>query len=74
MAQAEKRKAGLVEGRGSMKRKATGTKPHSDAARRLASAIESHMTDLCLAEHEKDERVSRFGERVDRAISRRAKS
>jgi hypothetical protein len=73
MAQAEKRKAGQVETRGPMKRKARA-KPHSDTARKLASAIERHMSDLCLGENEKDELVSRFGERVDRATSNRAKS
>jgi hypothetical protein len=36
--------------------------------------IEEHMTDLGLPEAEKNRRVARFGERVDRAIANRAKS
>jgi hypothetical protein len=46
----------------------------AEKARQLAVAIEGHMSDMGFSERDKNERVSRFAERVDRGISRRAKS
>jgi hypothetical protein len=46
----------------------------AEKAHQLAVAIEGHMSNMGFSERDKNERVSRFAERVDRAISRRAKS
>lgn len=45
----------------------------SDAARRIATLLDEHMTELGLSEKEKNKRVDRFGKRVDAAIRRHAK-
>jgi hypothetical protein len=45
-----------------------------DAAKTLASMIEQQMADLRLPEEEKNRRVAKFGERVDRATASHAKS
>jgi hypothetical protein len=46
----------------------------ANAATKLASLIEEHMSDLGLSEEEKDLRVARFAKRADLAIEGRAKS
>jgi hypothetical protein len=73
MAQVAKRKA-RVAAAGQVKRKSGASVANSDAASKLASAIEDHMTDLGLSEDEKNERVARFTVRVNSALARRAKS
>ena len=73
MAQVVKRKA-APGAMGATKRKAAGKLSKSDAARRLASAIENHMSELNLSDEEKNERVSRFAGRVNDAFARRARS
>jgi len=45
-----------------------------NAAGKLASMIEQHMSDLGLSEEEKNLRVTRFGKRADLAIENHAKS
>lgn len=45
-----------------------------NAAGKLASIIEQHMSDLGLSEDEKNMRVARFAKRADLAIESRAKS
>jgi hypothetical protein len=45
-----------------------------DAAKKLASMIAQHMTDLGLPEEKRNRRVAKFGERVSRAIASHAKS
>jgi hypothetical protein len=45
----------------------------AEAARKIASIIEEHMTECGLSEREKNKRVKSFGKRVDRAIQLRAK-
>ncbi len=52
----------------------TNQSSRKNAVEKLASMIEAHMTDLHLPETEKDARVARFSERVDRVIANRAKS
>jgi len=49
------------------------TQRKADAARKIASIIEEHMTECGMSEREKNKRVKRFGKRVDRAIQSRAK-
>jgi hypothetical protein len=43
------------------------------AARQIASLLETHMTEASLSEREKNQRVEKFGKRVDQAIRRNAK-
>ncbi len=74
MTQVAKRKARLGESGGTAKAKASTRVTKSERARKLASAIEGHMRDMGFTEREKNERVSRFVERVDSASARRAKS
>ncbi len=45
----------------------------AQAARKIASIIEEHMSECGLSEREKNKRVKSFGRRVDRAIQLRAK-
>jgi hypothetical protein len=45
-----------------------------NAAAKLASMIEDHMSNLGLSEEEKNLRVARFGKRVDATIENHAKS
>jgi hypothetical protein len=45
-----------------------------DIAKTLASMIEQHLTDLGLPAEEKNRRVARFGERVDKATESHARS
>ena len=45
-----------------------------NAASKLASMIEEHMSDLGLSEEEKNLRVARFAKRVDPAIESHTKS
>ena len=45
----------------------------SQAALRIASLVEEHMTERGLSEKQKNERVAKFGERVDEATAPRAK-
>ena len=45
-----------------------------EAAAKLASMIEDHMTDLGLSEQEKNDRVARFSERVNTVIARHVRS
>ena len=63
-----------VANSGMVKRKSGGRMSKSDAAGKLASAIEGHMSELGLSEEEKNERVSRFTDRVRSALAPRAKS
>jgi hypothetical protein len=49
------------------------TQRKAEAARKIASIIEDHMSECGLSEREKDRRVKNFGKRVDRAIQLRAK-
>jgi len=72
MAHAARKREKVTIKRPSHPRAATSSK--KDAAGKMASMIEAHMTDLQLSETEKDTRVARFGERVDRAIASRARS
>ncbi len=72
MAPLTKRKTRVAEA-GAVKRK-SGRTSKSDVARRLASAIESHMSELGLSERQKNDRVSRFADRVNDSLARRAKS
>jgi hypothetical protein len=43
------------------------------AAAKIASLIEQHMTESGFSEKQKDERVAEFGKRVDKATARHAK-
>jgi len=45
----------------------------SEAAAKIASLIEEQMTERGLSGEEKNERVERFGKRVDEATARHAK-
>jgi hypothetical protein len=72
MRQSAKGKAN-VAGTRTVKLKSGARVSKSDAARRLASAIEGHMSDLELSEQEKNRRVARFSDRVASAVARSAK-
>lgn len=74
MARVAKAKTVNVKQMSSRKRRIEAATSNSKRARALASAIESHMRESGLSENEKDERVSRFADRVDRATSSHAKS
>jgi hypothetical protein len=59
----------------SVARPETGPKRLSkpQAAAKIASLIEEHMTERGLSEKQKNERVADFGKRVDIATARHAK-
>jgi len=44
----------------------------SQAAAKIATLVEEYMTECRLTEKQKNERVAKFGKRVDKAIARRA--
>jgi hypothetical protein len=45
----------------------------AEAARQMATLVETHMTERGFSEAEKNERVKKFVDRVDEAIANRAK-
>ena len=45
----------------------------AQAAAKIASLIEEHMTECGLSEKQKNERVAGFSQRVDKATARHAK-
>jgi hypothetical protein len=59
---------------GPTNRTSGGKASKSRAARRAASAIERYLSELGLSEQEKNERVSRFADRVNALLARRAKA
>ena len=74
MAQVAKHKAKSPKVGDTKRRKDSARLSRSEAAAKLASAIESHMSDMGFTEQGKDERVSSFAKRVTNAVARRAKS
>ncbi len=44
----------------------------SQAAAKIATLVEERMTESGLAEKQKNERVAKFGKRIDKTIARRA--
>jgi hypothetical protein len=73
MAQAARKKTGKVAG-DRTSRRSTVAASKANAASKLASMIEAHMTDIGLSDEEKNLRVARFGKRADAAIESHAKS
>ena len=74
MAQVTKHKAKVAQRGDAATRKKSTSVSRSVTASKLASAIESHMSEMGFTDQEKNERVSRFAERVNSAIGRHAKS
>jgi hypothetical protein len=72
MAQPARKKTTKMASRRASRRSAAASR--ENAAGKLASMIEEHMSDLHLSEEEKNLRVARFGKRVDLAIENHAKS
>lgn len=73
MAQPVRKKSGKLATKRTSRRGA-GSRSKENAASKLASMIEEHMSDLGLSEDEKNLRVARFAKRVDLAIESHAKS
>jgi hypothetical protein len=48
--------------------------PRQEAAKRIASLVETHMTESGFSEREKNRRVAQFRKRVEASIARLAKS
>jgi hypothetical protein len=73
MTQAARKKTGKMAGNRTSRRAAVSASKEN-AASKLATMIEAHMTDLGLSEEEKNLRVARFAKRADAAIGSHAKS
>jgi hypothetical protein len=74
MAQTARKKSAKMASKRRSRHGAAQTRSKENAAGKLASLIEQHMTDLGLSENEKNLRVARFVKRADLAIESRAKS
>jgi hypothetical protein len=74
MAQPARKKTGKMATKRTSTRGAVGVPSKENAAGKLASMIEEHMSDLGLSEDEKNLRVARFGKRADLAIESHARS
>jgi hypothetical protein len=74
MAQPARKKTEKMAAKGALRRGTVQATSKENAAGKLASMIEEHMSDLGLSEEEKNLRVARFAKRVDSAIENRAKS
>ncbi len=74
MAQTARKKTEKMVTKRASRHAASESASKANAAAKLASLIEEHMSDLSLSEEEKDLRVARFAKRADLAIESRAKS
>jgi hypothetical protein len=74
MGQPARKKPGRMAAKGVSRRRSGEVTSKENAASKLASMIEEHMSDLGLSEEEKNLRVARFAKRADLAIESRAKS
>ena len=74
MAQPARKKTGKMATKRTSRRGAVELQSKENAAGKLASMIEEHMSDLGLSEDEKNLRVARFAKRADLAIASHAKS
>jgi hypothetical protein len=72
MAEPARKRAEKIVARRTPGRKVPRSK--KDTAKALASMIEQHLTDLGLPAEEKNRRVARFSERVDKATESHARS
>jgi hypothetical protein len=74
MAQAARKKTQKATNKRRSRRVAVESVSRANAASKLASMIEEHMSELGLSEEEKSLRVARFAKRVDVATESHAKS
>jgi hypothetical protein len=74
MAQPAGKKPGKMATKRASRRSSGQVTSKQNAAGKLATMIEEHMSDLGLSEEEKNLRVARFAKRVDLAIESHAKS
>ena len=74
MAQPARKKTEKMPTKRTSQRGALDVSSKKNAASKLASMIEHHMSDLGISEEEKNLRVAKFGKRVDVAIEPHAKS
>ncbi len=74
MVQPARKKAEKMASKRPQRRGAAQPTSKENAAAKLASMIEEHMSDLGFSEEEKNLRVARFTKRADLAIENHAKS
>jgi 3-dehydroquinate dehydratase len=74
MAQSARKKTGKIVTKRASRHSGSETASKGNAAAKLASLIELHMSDLGLSDEEKNLQVARFAKRADLAIESRAKS
>jgi uncharacterized protein YjiS (DUF1127 family) len=74
MAQPARKRTEKAASKPASRRGILESRSKEQAAGKLASMIEEHMSDLGLSEEEKNLRVSRFSKRAELAIESHAKS